>query len=507
MAPKRRIARPAAAPAVLRRPAARVRGAPEKKLREIPIGDMHALGFVRLSKAKYYHREIDLVGEIKSARHEDGQTFLDLRATGTKDDEVLRVMTGRPDRNMVVHVCPDGCGAALTAENLVHGEVFTQIKPEEEAWYGNLNPVAGLRVETDDELARLRAAGELHENKGRDESPRRKEKGKKEKKEKSRKDADKKAAKKKEAAEPDVELEVGQKDLEALYAGTGLDPDVSKRRKVLKKARKIGQGKKKKKKKNESSSGSTSGGTTTEESTEVAGGVGLFDNEKKVKHIWIRCPGALTSTMIGEAKESLVTNSGSLWELKQAQLPPVACQYVRQALQGHMSAPMFQEALTLATITDLLLRGNPARASDVACQRLKSLEGTSRGQHWSIGRQLELARLDNYGIPRIPRTKRQPGWHERRRSSVLLCQSQWDPVPMNLHHMERDRKAARMQKMAKAPGKEGLMRGEVTRATQRKTIKEDGRRTRNKGELLSQSFRRCHCRKPKSAFIPNSWGK
>ena len=47
---------------------------------------------------------------------------------------------------------------------------------------------------------------------------------------------------------------------------------------------------------------------------------------------------------------------------------------------------------------DLLLRGHAAKAADVCSQRLKSLEGTSRGSHWSIGRQLELARSEQMSI-------------------------------------------------------------------------------------------------------------
>lgn len=50
------------------------------------------------------------------------------------------------------------------------------------------------------------------------------------------------------------DLEVGQKALADIYGQTGLDPDPSRRKRILKKARRLGKAKKKKKKKNSSSS-------------------------------------------------------------------------------------------------------------------------------------------------------------------------------------------------------------------------------------------------------------
>lgn len=55
---------------------------------------------------------------------------------------------------------------------------------------------------------------------------------------------------------------------------------------------------------------------------------------------------------------------------------------------------MWQEALTLPHVLDGLLCGRVAGACDVLTQRLKSLERTARGTHWSVGRQMELVRAE-----------------------------------------------------------------------------------------------------------------
>ena len=55
---------------------------------------------------------------------------------------------------------------------------------------------------------------------------------------------------------------------------------------------------------------------------------------------------------------------------------------------------MLQEALTVSTCLDGLLRGRVASVCDVLSQRLKSLESLCKGAHWSVGRQLELVRAD-----------------------------------------------------------------------------------------------------------------
>lgn len=63
-----------------------------------------------------------------------------------------------------------------------------------------------------------------------------------------------------------------------------------------------------------------------------------------------------------------------------------------------MAPAMAQEALTICATLDLLMQAKPAAAPDVLAQRVKSLESLSKGAHWTVGRQLELIKLESSGI-------------------------------------------------------------------------------------------------------------
>ena len=382
------------------RPAARMGGAPpepEKHLHELPLGELGQLGLILLKDAIYYTKKVNVVVDVKSMRVDSGQVFLDAVGAGTEDEELLKAVTAKKNREVTIHVCQAGCGHMLTGETLLHGGIFKKVGRTDVAWYTNMEKVMDL-TEDEDELERMReAAEEAKKARESGDTPKKDKKRKKEKKDKKEKKEDKKSKKAK--SDDEDELEVGQKKPAALFSETGLDPKVKVRRKILNRARKLGQGKKKKKKKKDSGSGEdSSSGSSSEDSSEEVEGEGLFDNEKKVRSIWNRYPGALTATMITEARTALVTSSGSLWELDKAKLPPIMGQYVRANCHGSMPPAMYQEAVTLGLVADLMLLGHAAKALDVVSQRLKSLEGTSRGSHWTVGRQLELARSDHSGI-------------------------------------------------------------------------------------------------------------
>ena len=287
----------------------------------------------------------------------------------------------------------------LSDEYLVHGKEFEQIDPAKDPWFTNLMKVGREDGGDPDEMASLRAeadklrAGSL----GRGEvSPKEKKaKKKREKKEKDEK-VDKKEKKRKASSDSEV-VEIGQKPLEDVFGGTGLDPNGKSRRKILKKARKLGKSKKKKKK---SSTGSSSSGGETSSSSpsskEIAGG--LFSSERRMKTIWRKYPGALAATSVIEARTSLMTSQGLLHDTDKRSMPPLAMQYTRQQLASNMSPPMLQEAVTVAACLDGLLLGKIAWTADILAQRLKSLEALSRGTHWSIARQLELIKADPQSI-------------------------------------------------------------------------------------------------------------
>lgn len=249
--------------------------------------------------------------------------------------------------------------------------------------------------DSEDENARLREEAEkVKEGKGREKSP--KEKKKKDKK--SKKDSKDKNDGDKKVESEEME-EPGQKSLKAIYEDTGLDPSLKKRSKIMRKAKRVGRGKKKKKKKKGSSDSSsqTSGSSASSTSSHGEDG-GLFENEKKLKQLWQRYPGALAAQSVREAQSQLVTAAGTSFSQDRRSLPPVMTQYVRQVVIPGTSAPMGQEILSIAQAIDGLLVGRVASSVDLLCQRLKSLESLAKGNHWSVGRQLELVRLDQSGL-------------------------------------------------------------------------------------------------------------
>eukprot|EP00435_Cladocopium_sp_Y103_P029073 s976_g7.t1 len=411
MPPKAKVLlrRPAArAPRGLRRPAAdpgdaRDSQRPRTLLGDLSVAELSRLTHVWIKRGLYYHQEVDVVGKLEGVRVSDGNIFIDLEVTGTKDERLLKALSGKVGKRLAVHVCPPDCGNVLTDEFLIHGREFQQVDLTKDPWYTNLVGVAQADGEGEDEMARLREELDKRkaeaEKKG-DRSPKEreeKEKRKKEKKEKAKDSKAEKKEKKQEESSASLERVPGKKDLSALFDGTGLDPNPRARRRVLQKARKMGKGKKKKKE--SSSSGSSSGGSSsaaTSSSRDVSGG--LFNSERKMKRVWRRYPGSLAATALVEARQALMTANGLIFDLEKQSLPPLATQFVRQHLAAGMSAPMLQEALTISTCLDGLLRGQVAWTADILGQRLKSLESLSRGTHWKVARQLELINSEPQSI-------------------------------------------------------------------------------------------------------------
>lgn len=407
MAPKRALRRPAAAKARLARPAAAIPRPPAaaavKQLHELDLMRLQGLQCIYLKDALYYGRAIEVCGTPKGLRMEEGEYYMQMKILGTKDDVLLRSLTGKSDRLVDVHICGPGCAAALTGEFVLHGKSY-EVSKDKEAWFTNVEEVVVVEPGPD-ELARLRAAARLEEepaDEGRPpggETP----KGKKRKKEKTKRKTENKAKKderekegKAAVEDESEEEEIGKKSLEAMYEGTGLDPSAKRRKSFLKKARRLAKGKKKKKKKNDSDSESSSSDSTS--STSSGGQGGLFTSEKKVKQVWRKYPGALTAVAVSETKSRLLTSAGNLWSEDRKSLPPLFCQYARQNLLPHMAPAMGQEVISISTALDLLLEGRPSASADILSQRLKALEGLSRGSHWSMTRQFELVRIDQPGI-------------------------------------------------------------------------------------------------------------
>ena len=281
MAPKRaRMARPAAAK-VMMRPAARVRrGAakedPFRVLCKVEASALSKLGALWLKNAKYYGQPVDLAGKIVDVTIKDGQVHLEFKTSGTQDEKLLRELSGRPDRMVRVHVCEGHCLETVTGSVYLRGSMFKEVNLDDQVWFTNLKDVSPGDGEDLDEMEKLRermGAG------GDGEAPKEKAKKKKEKKRKKSEDDEKASEKKK-----SKDLAVGQKNLSAVFSGTGLDPDADTRSKVLKKARRVGQTKKKKKKKRSNSEEDESKDEDSRSTTSDEAGVGgIFDMERKVK--------------------------------------------------------------------------------------------------------------------------------------------------------------------------------------------------------------------------------
>ena len=129
--------------------------------------------------------------------------------------------SGKPDRMAVmavIHICNESCPETLTGEDFTHG------------------------------LQRLREVQrELGEGRPGEEkvSPSRKKKKKEEKK--RTEDAEKKKKRRSSSASGSSDSSIGKCSLAEMYGGTGLDPNLKKRRKILRKARKTARGKEERK--------------------------------------------------------------------------------------------------------------------------------------------------------------------------------------------------------------------------------------------------------------------
>ena len=56
---------------------------------DLSISGLSRLGYLCIKKDVYYYNEGDLVGEVEGVRVQEGNIFLDLDATGTKDERLL----------------------------------------------------------------------------------------------------------------------------------------------------------------------------------------------------------------------------------------------------------------------------------------------------------------------------------------------------------------------------------------------------------------------------------
>ena len=86
---------------------------------------------------------------FKSFRSEGDQIYADPVVTRTKDEELLRILSGKAERRVTIHICP---GPADCRQ--VHAHSFQEVDLKRLPWLTNLEGVREERGEAD-ELARL----------------------------------------------------------------------------------------------------------------------------------------------------------------------------------------------------------------------------------------------------------------------------------------------------------------------------------------------------------------
>ena len=332
-----------------------------------------------------------MAGTLKKVELEGGGLTLYLTLMGTSGEEALKTHGESPYTPFQVHVCPPGCGRLETGERYFYGVRGRHLLPGgvREDWMTNLRGAG--RAAEEDELAGLRERGSLlgdvdkkedakkktKSSSSESKSTRKKKKKKKKEKKKRKKDPEdplpgerkKEDVKKLDGRHPRV---AGQKKPQTLFEGTGLDAREKIRARVRNRARKFVS--KRKEKSSTSSRGSTSSSTTEEEEGTVA--EGLYLEVNKARAVAERFPGILSYETLLMMQRSLLTQQGE--DQQDFASRPVAIQYYRQEISRKASGALAREMLTLATSIDHLLRGRPAAACDVLCQRLKSCESMAQ---------------------------------------------------------------------------------------------------------------------------------
>jgi hypothetical protein len=378
-----------------------------------------------VTEGTYYHRRVTLAGKVNSVTVSGGATTAKMALTGTGDEELLKFHTSHPGVEIRAHVCGAECNKEEAAEDLVHIQVGRKMREEgaEEPWVTNLMKVAAPE-DDGDELALIRArvgGGPRGEAPGKDRadeakdlralelSPARKRKEKKERKKEKQKEKRAKKRNRRESATEDsgkteepIRLDGSrarqacQKKARLLFAGTGLDPKDRVRNKVARKAR---QHLKKRTEKNSSSSsqdGSHTSSSAGPEDVEES----IFEEGSKVRVIAEHFPGALSSQALRSMRSTLLQEIGS--EDRPNTLQPVAVAYYRQQLQRRAGGPTARELMTLCHSVDQLLKGKASSAMDVMIQRIKSIEQSLAGSHWSVSQRQEVLPADTATLTALP---------------------------------------------------------------------------------------------------------
>lgn len=383
----------------------------EMTLRDVNPMEMGSGQRMVVTKGSYFGHPAKIAGVVEKLEIEKGELHLWVRLQGTDSEEVLKANGLHPNQPFQVHCCPADCGLLESGDLYIHAEKGYLLKDDvvREDWMTNLEGVHPAPVDGLDELAGLRARGEAVKEPLRAEArpekvdkgersssgSSRKKKAKKKKKEKKRKkDQEDKKEKKEEKHDGRSPVSSSLKKLKVLYEGTGMDPKEKVRRRLARHARRYIA---KKKDKSSSSSKTSASGSSSVEETDAPPD-GLFGETSKARGVHEKYPGVLFAESLKNMADNLLTVQGE--DTMGDTLRPVALMYYRQELMRKCSAPVARELVNLSTALDHLARGRVAHAGDVLAQRLKAMESSLNGAHWSVSQKLEVAHPESSSIAR-----------------------------------------------------------------------------------------------------------
>eukprot|EP00435_Cladocopium_sp_Y103_P074321 s689_g48.t1 len=330
-------------------------------------GGRRELGDIEVLKGSYWEAQIQAALRVKEVAIRGKELFLKCQVLGTQNEGLLRAASGREDRRMEAHLCPEECTGGPHQEGVLHVKRFRKLGAAREAWMSNLmaeEPQREAPGMGGDELAELREDMER------------------------RQEVQAEGDERNLGGKPPATPSEDKKKRGAKAAGR---PEKNGRRRAARIAKRKGR---------ESRGSSTTSSSSTEDQT--TGDATLFGSSSKVLVISRRLPGALAAAALEEAAECLITQEGGLWELRDGPLPALFVRYYRAQLGSRMAPAMGREALTLCQAMDCLLRGRPAEALDLLGQRVKALELQAGGVHYTVAQQQELLPRDTTSISTTP---------------------------------------------------------------------------------------------------------
>lgn len=130
----------------------------EVRLQELGIVELLSVGALRVT-GTYWDSPVELVGVPRGIHEEDSAHFVRLEARGTKQEKLLRFLSGSPRREVLLHLCDDPCTKLVWRDGVVHLQKAVKVGDDIEDWMNNaldVRPPIELDRDGVDELGILR---------------------------------------------------------------------------------------------------------------------------------------------------------------------------------------------------------------------------------------------------------------------------------------------------------------------------------------------------------------